>query len=741
MRGKSGKLNWEGFRSWLLNGWRNRTARFVTILTLVLGLIGSELPFEPYDWAQKLLTARINAKPYRGDSVIVGIDARTMEALGKTRLSDDDLALLINKIAAAKPKQIVIGRIREHVYGPTTSPLLIAAVKRVSPKPIMFVEMAPKNRQEVSWEELSRQGTDSDLFPQKIDKVLIDLVEPAIEITKRNAFGAPWGLPPTIQSAGRSYPSIAQLLADQEQKILPKYEIDMSYNPSSIPLLNAVDVLEGRDYQKRIENKKIIIYSTSNSINLSDPIKTPFGIFPSQAPISILGAQTLIDGPPIMLGWLPSYFLAVLGIIAWFNINYRHRRWIVFGIFLTILLAPVLLERHLIFQNTSNALFLLGFVALARQWSKFRATLQLARSAADTKSWFLAQASHDLRQPIHAIGMLTARLAQTDLSPMQAELASKIDRSIEGANRMLQSLLDLATIESGSLKPKLAPIAVNALLSEIEEQSALAAERAGVTLRFVPSEAVIVTDRSLAAAMLQNIVSNAIKYATGKQVLVGARRTGKHLSLCAYDVGAGISNEDMRHVQTAFFRVAKHAKGGVEGTGLGLAIVHRLASLLGLTFTLKSRPGKGTSAIIGGFRLTDSRQASASDTQASGMRPLTGLRVLLSDDDLESLRATEALLEQWGCKVAAHEAFPDVQEEIDIILSDFDFGKGHTLADHRHTVEKLASVGVPTIVMSGHHPDFVKSAMKRDTLLVLEKPVRPAELRAVLMASKSQASR
>jgi signal transduction histidine kinase len=735
MRGKSGKLNWEAIRSWLQRAWTNRTARYVTLLILALGLIGNELPFEPYDWAQKSITARINAKPYRGNAVIVGIDGRTMEALGKTRLSDDDLALLINKIAAAKPKQIVIGRIREHVHGPITSPKLIEAVKRVSPKPIMFVELAPKNQQEVSWEP----GSDSLLISQKLDKTLLDLVVPANEVTEGNPFGAPWRLPPTIKIADNSYPSIAQLLAQKKRHILPKYEIDLSYIPSSIPTINAIDILQDNNNTIGITNRQIIIYSIAN--NIRDTIRTPFGLSSSLVPFSVFGAQTLIDGPPIMIGWMPAYFFAVLVIVAWLKIDSPYRRLLIGGVFLAIFLSPIFLERHLVFQNTSNAVFLIGFVAIGRQWSKFRANLALARSAAETKTWFLAQASHDLRQPIHAIGMLSARLAQTELSPIQAELASKIDRSIEGANRMLQSLLDLATIESGSLKPKVAPIAVNALLSEIEEQSALAADRAGVNLRFVPSEAVIMTDRSLAAAMLQNMVSNAIKYATGKQVLVGARRSGKRLSLCVYDVGTGISKEDMHHVQTAFFRAAKHAKGGVEGTGLGLAIVHRLANLLGLNFTLRSVPGKGTSAVISGFRMTDASKPSAAATQVAGMRPMTGLRVLLADDDIESLRATEALLEQWGCVVSAHEAFPDIQDELDIIVSDFDFGKGHTLAAHRDTVDKLADKGVTTIVMSGHHPDFVKNAMQRETLLVLEKPVRPAELRAVLMATRSNANR
>ncbi len=737
MGGIGGGLGWANVRWWLLARWQSRVARYTALLIFGLGLIGSELPFEPYDWVQKSLTARVNAKPYRGDAIVVEIDARTMEALGKSRISDDDLALLIDRIAAAKPKQIVIGRIRQHLPTQQSSQKLVDAIKRVSPKPVMFVELTPRKPFEFSWSNLDPEKSDDDFLPPKLDLPVTGLVEPASEVSSSSSLGAPWGLPPTIRNNGVAYRSMAQLMADKTGPLYEKYEIDFSYDPASIPYVAMIDVLSGDSENRKFAGRRVFISSTSRSPR--DAIVTPHGPFASSAAISIFGAQTLIDGPPLMVGWLPTYSVAVLAIFAWLNLRPLYGRTIFVLAFVGIALSPLILERHLVFQQTSNAVFLMIIVALGRQWSKFRATLALARSAAETKSWFLAQASHDLRQPIHAIGMLSARLAQSELTPAQAELASKIDRSIEGANRMLQSLLDLATIESGSLKPNIAPIAVNALLAEVEEQSALAAERAGVSLRFVPSEAAVLTDRSLAVAMLQNIVSNAIKYATGKKVLVGARRSGNQLSLCVYDLGAGISKEDMRHVQKAFFRASNHRKGSVEGTGLGLAIVHRLASLLGLNFILRSTSGKGTAAIIGGFRLTNAAPVSAVTTQSNIMRPLTGLRILLVDDDVASLRATEALLVQWGCSVGAFDMFPDTKEHYDIILSDFDFGKGRTLADHRERIDSLSREGVTTIVMSGHHPDAVKSAMKRETLVILAKPVRPAELRSVLMASKSAA--
>lgn len=719
----------------LLCCWRNRTIRNVSILILVLGALGNELPFEPYDWVQKSTTARLNAKQYRGDAVIIEIDSRTREGLKHSRFTEGDLARVISNLADARPKQIVIGRIGQRLPSQESSKELLDVLDRVSPRPIMFVELVAKKTAGFSWRAFDPARAGDYFETPRVDAAMAARVELASEVSSSTPFGAPWGLPPTVRIGDQNYLSIAQLLAGQRQSLFQKYEIDLSYDPGSIPVINAIDVINANFKAELVRDRQVLIYSSSDITR--DAVVTPFGRAASSAPIAILAAQTLQDGPPLMVGWLPPFLVAVAGIIGWLKLVGTPRRMVFWGTFLGILLSPIMLERLLIFQETSNAVFLMLFVAIGQQWSKFRATLALARSASEAKSWFLAQASHDLRQPIHAIGMLAARLAQTDLSPDQAELTAKIDRSIDAANRMLQSLLDLATIESGSLVPKITPVAVNTLFAEIEEQSALAAERNAVDLRFVPSEATILTDRSLTLAMLQNIVSNAIKYASGKRVLVGARRVGSGLALCVYDVGQGISEDDMRHVSKEFYRASTHTKGEVEGTGLGLAIVHRLAKLMSLSFKLNSISGAGTAAIIGGYRLSSPEQHSAHPPELSSMRPLNGLRVMLLDDDPNSLFATEALLEQWGCRVEAHDGFPNTVTNCDIVVSDFDFGKGGTLANHREMILHLAETGIATIILSGHHPDAVAIAMQSERLIVLAKPVRPAELRSVLMANRS----
>ncbi|HEX4847550.1 MAG TPA: CHASE2 domain-containing protein, partial [Novosphingobium sp.] len=530
--------------------WRDRTARYVIVIILVLGALGSNLPFEPYDWLQKSVTARLNAKPYTGDAIIIEIDNQTFEGLGRPALDDRDLARLVRNLDAAKASRIVLGRIRQRSASQRSSPELLEALDAASPKVVLFTELVPKKSSAFSWATFRPANGQAYFHDPGIDPPTARRVQLASEISSTTPFGAPWALPPTVRLGAQDYPSIAQIMVGQPQPIFDKYDVALQVDPGSIPTLNAIDVISGRFDPAAIRGKQALIYSSSDVTR--DAIVTPFGRLPSAAPITVMAAETLRNGPPLMLGWIPAFVVAVLGIVGWMTLRSPLLRRGAFALaFVCVVASPLVLERLLIFQATSNAVFLMILVALGRQWSKFRATLALARSAAETKSWFLAQASHDLRQPIHAIGMLAARLGQTDLNPAQADLARKIDRSIEAANRMLQSLLDLATIESGSLSPQPAPISVNALLAELDEQAGPLAERAGVELRFVPCEATIMADRTLTLAMLQNIVANSIKYATGKRVLVGARRTGKTIALCVHDVGQGISDSDMRHVRKA----------------------------------------------------------------------------------------------------------------------------------------------------------------------------------------------
>lgn len=716
-----------------------RPVRSTVALILLFWLVGELQLFAPYDWAQQSLTARINRKPYTGDITVISLDNATKERFGQPGLVPDQLARLLERVAAGNPRQIVIDRVPLLDARSQDMSKLAATIRQLKIRPAMWVEVVPLD--DATARNLTKEGKRKPgmkFGATTLGDELAPLVDPTGWLTWTTPFGAPWGQPRTAVTASGTVPSIAQILADHPASITDGELTDLSIDPATIPTVSALALLDGKASTAQFSGRRILISSSGDPVR--DLVRSPHGGFTPRAALIVQGAQTVAEGKLKPLGYGPSLVVAIAAAWAWLIMRRRAARLVVLLALISIVVSPLLLEPRLIYQETSSAVFLLLFVGVAHLIASIRSALALARNAAETKSWFLAQASHDLRQPIHAIGMLAARLGQTELTPAQADLVDKIDRSVDGASRMFQSLLDIATIESGSLKPVIGPVSVNDLFSDLEGQNALAAERRGVELRFVPSDLTLLTDRSLALTMLQNVVSNAIKYASGKRVLVGCRRRGNSAVLCVFDRGEGISKEDLLQVTKAFFR-ASRGNAGAEGTGLGLAIVHRLADLLRLRFEIQSNPGRGTGVMISGFPLGEAQAAAqAAPPVAAAPTPLAGMRVLLVDDDLASLRAMEALLDQWGCVVKALDHFPVLSESYDAVITDYDFGQGHTLARYREPVAELVSRGVSVAVISGHSPDLVRKEVGQQSLLVLAKPVRPAELRAVLLSAKLKAA-
>lgn len=372
------------------------------------------------------------------------------------------------------------------------------------------------------------------------------------------------------------------------------------------------------------------------------------------------------------------------------------------------------------------------FVVLRQLKAANAAVVEASRA----KSLFLAQASHDLRQPIHAISLFTSCLREAGLGARELRMVESIDRSLESVSRLFKSLLDVSTLDSGRVTPVVEQVAVQDILDDVWQQNIEAASRAGVDLRFVPCSAWIQTDRSLVATMLQNIVNNAIKYAPGSPVVVGCRRRRGRLAVMVLDQGPGIPAGHAERVFEEFYQVREHGDRDVEGVGLGLPIVKRLGGLLELQVDLQSRPGQGTAISIAGLKMAPPGQRASSTSQAP--RPhsaMEGLRVLLVEDDEAVLAATASLLQSWGCEVLAASSVPGQVEDCDLLITDFDLGGGRTGLDCIRAVRHALEWDLPAVITTGHDADRVREELGDDEVSVLVKPVRPAELRSVILAT------
>ena len=357
--------------------------------------------------------------------------------------------------------------------------------------------------------------------------------------------------------------------------------------------------------------------------------------------------------------------------------------------------------------------------------------LEIARRAAEaanaSKSRFLAQASHDLRQPIHAVALFAACLTDARLTDEERRMLAAIDDSLESVSRLFNSLLDISRLDSGGVTSSPEPVAIGPLIDTVVRQYGVMALEKGVEITVVKSRLWVSADPALMTTLVHNLVSNGIKYGSDR-LLIGVRRRNGRLRLEVCDNGAGIPAAEIDKIFEEFMRL--DSASGVEGLGLGLAIVRRLAALMSLQVAIRSEPGRGTIASVDGLELVPPRETQR--TQSVPKHPLFGKKICVIDDDPEVLDATAGLLERWGCIVSSHHGLPLDKADYDAIICDYHLGGGLRAPTAISAIRKVAARPVPALVVSGYLDAEIQQTCAKQNLPFLAKPVLPAELRAAL---------
>ncbi|MCC6925428.1 hybrid sensor histidine kinase/response regulator [Novosphingobium sp.] len=368
-------------------------------------------------------------------------------------------------------------------------------------------------------------------------------------------------------------------------------------------------------------------------------------------------------------------------------------------------------------------------LALLRQTAKAR---DAALEAMQVKSRFLAQASHDLRQPIHAIGYYLGNLRESTTKAEREGIIDRIDRALDSVSGLFKSLLDVAQLDSGTIAARPEPTRLGPLLAEIVQQNEQSAHWHDVRLRLVPTTAEVMVDPVLLSTMIQNLVSNAIKHARGSSVLIGVRRTGQTVSIEVHDQGIGIEEAHLPHIFTEFYRAHMAGDRDVGGVGLGLNIVDRLARLCGMRLELQSRRGVGTVVRIALIpRTSVALDTAAAAPQPTGT-PLSGMRIILIEDDQDVLEGVSALMARWGCQIQPFLTIPATTELADLIIADYDLGNGQLGIAAIHQIRSAHNRPIPAFLMTGHSSSDVEQLAAREGVELLTKPVHPAQLRSML---------
>jgi Na+/proline symporter/signal transduction histidine kinase len=377
-----------------------------------------------------------------------------------------------------------------------------------------------------------------------------------------------------------------------------------------------------------------------------------------------------------------------------------------------------------------------------RELTRLNAELERAKAEADdanvSKTRFIAAASHDILQPLNAARLYVTSLSERQRAGEDGDLVRNIDASLDAVEEIFAALLDISRLDTGALQPEMADFRIDELLQRLEVEFAPLAREKGLDLIFVPCSLAVRSDRRLLRRLLQNLVSNAIKYTPTGSVLVGCRRRGERLRIDVYDTGIGIPYSKRRAVFKEFHRL-DHGARVARGVGLGLSIVERIARVLDCHVTLKSAVGRGSRFSVEVPRAAAPLAAPSLPSVAKlPAGRLAGTVALCIDNEPAILDGMERLLGGWGCRVIKAADLPGALAalsgsgvEPDGLLVDYHLDGGNgvvAIAELRRRLKR----DLPAILITADRSLHVREEARRAGVHVLHKPLKPASLRALV---------
>jgi two-component system, sensor histidine kinase len=359
-----------------------------------------------------------------------------------------------------------------------------------------------------------------------------------------------------------------------------------------------------------------------------------------------------------------------------------------------------------------------------------------AERANHAKSSFLAAASHDLRQPMHAISLYVEAMKPQVVGREAAITLGKIQAAVVTMETLFCGILDISKLDAGAVVPEISSLSVKELLASLENEFRDNADAKGLRLRCRACDAQVASDLVLLQRILRNLISNALRYTEHGGVLIAARRRQGSIRFQVWDSGQGIRPEHMEHIYREYFQAANPQRDRSQGLGLGLAIVDRLARLLRHPLTVRSQPGAGTVFSLD-VPLGDNApgQQERGEAALQDQTRMHGL-VAIVDDDAMVLDSLQALLAGWGLSVihasSAKELLLRLQRAPDLLITDYRLGAEDGLSLVQSVCTAFPDAVFPTIVLTGDISEASMRTLKGAGHQVLHKPVRPARLRALM---------
>lgn len=382
------------------------------------------------------------------------------------------------------------------------------------------------------------------------------------------------------------------------------------------------------------------------------------------------------------------------------------------------------------------------------QLTRLNSELALAKSAAEdasiSKTRFLAAASHDILQPLNAARLYVTSLVERQSGGEDSRLVENIDDSLEAIEEILGALLDISRLDAGAMTTSITSFKMADLMRSLEIEFAPIARAKGLKLSFVPCSLAVESDRLLLRRLLQNFISNAIKYTPRGRVLVGCRRRGQSLQIGVYDTGVGIPVQKRGEIFKEFHRLEQGARIA-RGLGLGLSIVERLARVLNHSIALDANASGGSvfSVTVPTAKAVNYTAAVTSATPLS-KTPMSGALIVCIENDPAILDGMKTLLTAWNAEViavadpeAAIAAIETAGGRVTGLLVDYHLDRGNGVAAIREVRRRFGD-NIPAILITADRSPHVRAAAREENIAVLNKPVKPASLRALLGQWRAQ---
>ncbi|MDC8831716.1 PAS domain-containing hybrid sensor histidine kinase/response regulator [Alteromonas gilva] len=381
---------------------------------------------------------------------------------------------------------------------------------------------------------------------------------------------------------------------------------------------------------------------------------------------------------------------------------------------------------------------------VAHRTKQLEMAKQDADKANESKTKFLAAAGHDLMQPFNAATLFASMLVQKTSGSELQSLSEGLLHSLNSAEALLSSLLDMTRLESGRLAVQKAHFPLDDMLAGLVNEFRVIGEQKSVVLRYVPTRLVVYSDPKLLRRVIQNLISNAVRYTDTGRVLIGVRRCAKHaVKIVVIDTGPGIPAHQLREIFNEFRQLDDRQN---QGLGLGLTIVERISQLLVHPVEVTSQTGKGTLFSVEVERSNQPMQRLApdvSDNNNEASRLLANKHVMVIENDEQISAAILTLLCDWGAQVMLAKNLDDALRHTtvpDFMLVDYHLDHGETGINVVNTLRAHWHTNVPGILNTANRNDGVRDEAREAGLLYLPKPLKPAALKRLIKQHKLAAT-